>query len=110
MTGKNAVIGVVNRMGQLASWGIGQDMLATMGVLPDYLLGSPGEYGARALTTGSVPTLGLITDAGQGMKAIPDLIKGKADTSDTLKEIQDVLPFAKAIGINQGFNYLKSIE
>ena len=110
MTGKNAVIGVVNRMGQLASWGIGQDMLATMGVLPDNLLGSPGEYGARAFTTGSVPTLGLITDAGQAMKAIPDLIKGKADTSDTLKEIQDVLPFAKAIGINQGFNYLKSIE
>lgn len=107
MTGKNAVIGSINRMGQLASMGIGIDLMATLGVLPDYMLANRDEYGARALTTGSVPVMGLVTDLAQAPKAVADLIKGKEDANNTLKEIQDIIPFAKAIGINQGLNILK---
>lgn len=107
MFGPGAIFGTVNRIGQLAGAGIGVDFLATAGVLPDSLMQDRDQAGARAFTASSVPVVGMAADALQAVKAVPDFLKGNADASKTIKEIQDITPFGKTIGINQGFNVLK---
>jgi len=113
MTGANAVVNVINRMGQLAAVGICADTMATFGLLPDSMVSSRDQVGARAMTTGTIPILGLTQDLLQAPKAVADVVKGKEGktrgslASDAIKEIQDVLPFGKAIGVNQAINVVR---
>jgi len=107
MTGSAAVAGVINRMGQLASVGIGVDLMATLGLVPDEFMANPRQTGARAFSVESVPVVGMVGDMLEAPRAAIGAITGKETASKGIKEVQDVLPFAKAIGINQALNVLK---
>jgi hypothetical protein len=104
LTGSNAVLGCFNRMGQLASAGVALDGLATLGALPDDLMAAPGRTGFRGLTTTNVPIIGAGQDVLDVSKDLFDVIKGDPDANKTLKDIQQITPFGKSIGINQAFN------
>ncbi len=96
--------GVLNRMGQLASVGVAGDMLATLGLLPDDLMAAPGQSGYRGLTSTSIPIVGVAEDAKNALTNIPDLLKGDVEPGKALRDLQKIIPFGKAIGINQAFN------
>jgi hypothetical protein len=98
------LFGAINRMGQLASVGVAGDMLATLGALPDDWMAAPGQSGYRGLNTTSIPIVGAVGDAKELTKDVFDVFKGDGDASKTVKDIQKVMPFGKAIGINQAFN------
>lgn len=99
-----SIFGTLNRMGQLASAGVAGDMLATFGVMPDDLMAAPGQSGYRGLNTTSVPVVGVVGDAKDVIKDVVDIFAGDGDPSKMVKDIQSVIPFGKAIGINQAFN------
>jgi len=107
MTGTAAVAGVINRMGQLASVGIGVDLMATLGLVPDEFMANPRQTGARAFSVESVPVVGMVGDMLEAPRAAIGAVTGKETASKGIKEVQDILPFAKAIGINQALNVLK---
>jgi len=109
MTGSNLTLGILNRMGQLAAVGIGMDGLATLGVLPDALLSGRDQVGARAMTNDSVPVIGVAKDVFEAQKVIMQALTGDETMSRAIKEVQDIAPFAKTIGINQGINALRGI-
>ena len=96
--------GVLNRMGQLASVGVAGDMLATLGMLPDGIMAAPGQSGYRVLTSTSVPIFGVAGDVRNAITDIPDLFKGDVEPGKALRDLQKIVPFGKAIGINQAFN------
>lgn len=104
LTGANAVLGVFNRMGQTASAGIALDGLATLGALPDDLMAAPGQTGFRGMTTTSAPIIGVVSDVLDVGRDLVDILKGEGDTNKTLRDIQQVIPFGRPIGINQAFN------
>jgi len=106
LTGMNAVIGTFNKMGQVASVGIGFDLLATLGALPDDMMAAPGQTGYRGLSSSSVPVVGLAGDVLDVAKDIPGMLKGEVEGNRTLKDIQTITPFMKTIGINQAMNYI----
>ena len=105
LTGLNAVKGVINGMGQVASWGIAKDGLATFGLLPKSMMSAPDQLGARGLTGSSVPVLGLAADVVGAVKGLSEIYKGKEGAElKELKAIQSITPFGRAIGINQAWN------
>lgn len=107
MSGTNLVMGVMNRMGQLAALGIGMDVLATAGVLPEDIVASRDQVGARAMTASSIPVAGLAKDVLEVPSSIAGALKGEIGASKVVKDVQDVLPFGKTIGINQAINVLR---
>jgi len=106
LTGTNAILGTFNRMGQTASLGIGLDFLATLGALPDEMMASPGQTGYRGLTSSSIPLVGMTSDVKDIAVDMVDILKGDGDAGKTLRDIQQVVPFGKTIGIQQAFNAL----
>jgi hypothetical protein len=113
LVGTNAIAGVLGRMGQLAATGIIVDATATMGLVPEQFLQGRDQVGARAMSPGSVPVVGMAKDILEAPKAVASMLKGSDDkdraalSSEAIKEVQDVLPFAKMIGINQTINVIK---
>ncbi len=97
-------LGILNNMGQLASVGLAGDMLATLGALPQDWMAAPGKQGFRALSPSAVPILGIGSDLMNVGKDGVGLFKGELDPSQTLKDLQKVVPFAKAAGIHQALN------
>lgn len=108
MTGQNLVMGIFNRMGQVASAGIAGDALATLGLLPDELM-VPGASGYRGLNTSNVPIVGMSGDVIDIGKDISEILKGTGDLSKLSNDISKITPFAKTIGINQGFNVINDL-
>ena len=106
LTGTNAILGTFNRMGQTASLGIGLDFLATLGALPDDMMAAPGQTGYRGLSSSSIPLVGMTADVKDIAVDMVDILKGDGDSGKTLRDIQQVVPFGKTIGINQAFNAL----
>ena len=96
--------GILNNMGQLASVGLAGDMMATLGALPQDWMAAPGKQGFRALSPSAVPILGMGSDLMNVGKDGVGLFKGEFDPSQTLKDLQKVVPFAKAAGIHQALN------
>jgi len=106
LTGTNAVLGVFNRMGQTASVGIGLDFLATLGALPEEI-SAPGHTGYRGLSSSSIPLVGLASDVKDVGVDLVDILKGDGAAGRTIRDIQQVVPFAKTVGINQAFNAIE---
>lgn len=108
MSGANFTFGVVNRSGQLASVGIGADVLATFGLIPDELMASPSSIGYRGLSGSSVPVLGLVGDVKDTVKKTGELLSGDITPSKYVNQVQKIAPFGKTFGVNQGLNALES--
>jgi len=104
LTGMNAILGTFNRMGQVASAGIALDMLATLGALPDDMMAAPGQTGYRGLTASAIPVIGMVGDTTEVVKDLVTTLKGEPDKNKLIKDVQQVVPFGKAIGVNQAFN------
>jgi len=106
LTGLNAVKGVINGMGQVAAWGIAKDGLATFGLLPAEMMSAPNQVGARGLTGSSVPVLGLAADVAEVGKNVADMVFRDKEGIElkTVKSVQGITPFGRAIGINQAWN------
>lgn len=107
MSGNNLLAGVMSRMGQTAALGIGADMLATVGLMPDSMMQDRDQVGARAMTSDSVPVFGLVKDAVEVPKSVTEALKGDGTTSKVIKDMQDVVPFGKTIGVNQAINVIR---
>lgn len=118
MSGRNLSVGIFNRMGQLASAGIGLDMLATLGALPSELTAAPSHPGGRVLSGGAVPVVGTVGDSFAALRTAMDAAFGrdedsggntrdKASAADVVRDLHKILPAAKTIGLHQGFNYLE---
>jgi hypothetical protein len=101
------MMGVFNRMGQVASLGLAGDFFATLSMLPDSMMASPGKPGFRSMDATAVPVIGAIGDAKDAAADAFKLFKGDVKPSKALKDLQRVLPFGKAIGINQAFNAIE---
>lgn len=107
---QNMLFGTWNRMGQTASLGIAADGLATLGLLPDDLMAAPNRYGFRSYGFNSVPTFGLAEDAVRTASKTTDFMFSEDSNygaEDVINQWQKVIPFGKAVGINQAFNALE---
>jgi len=107
---QNLLFGTWNRMGQVSALGIAADGLATIGALPDDLMAAPNRYGFRSYGFNSVPSLGLAEDAVRTVRKTSDFLfdpDSNYGSEDVINQWQKVIPFGKAVGINQAFNAIE---
>lgn len=95
-------LGVLGRVGQLASVGLGVDFLQNMGVVPEV-------RGTRMGTsTGSladmVPVIGKLDDVKEVGSTTWDILTGDAEADKSLKKVTKLIPFARSMGVNNAIN------
>ena len=107
VSGFNAVHGVARRMGVLAGAAICEDVLATVGVLPEAMMKGNG---ARAMGMDSIPVVGMVDDFMVAPKEIIHAMTGseKGSLKKAVGAVQDIIPFAKSIGINQALTTIEN--
>jgi hypothetical protein len=106
MSGMNLTWGVFGGMGQIAAVEPALDIAATLGMLPDTLMSSPGKRGATPLGARSVPAFGVIGDT---TRLIRDVSKQLTTDDDVnlIKDIRNLTIYNNMIGINQLLNYIE---
>ena len=94
-------------MGQLGIVEPAMDIAATIGMVPDTLLASPGKRGAAPLGVRSVPALGLVSDVAKTSQDVFGTLTGSKDDVNFVKDIRNITAFSNAVGLNQLWNIIE---
>ena len=106
MNERALAFGVFNKLPQTAALGIGGDVFATLGLLPDDMYAAPGRFGYRPLTSGTVaPAAGLVGDLIGIQNSVVDLLTGDGSGKDVAKKARRLVPLGNTIGLG---NILKA--
>lgn len=100
----NMAMGTFNKMPQVAGMSLGGDFLATLGVLPDSLMQSPGRLGFQQQGFGElVAGAGVVGDVFDFSRALSKYATGDddMDTRKVVDKLRRLVPFANSIGVGQ---------
>lgn len=107
MSGMNLAWGIIGGMGQLGIIDPAMDLAATIGIVPDSLLASPGKKGAAPLGVRSIPALGVAADMAQTTQDIFGTIRGTKKDINLVKDIRSLTLFNNMVGLNQIWNLIE---
>jgi hypothetical protein len=104
MTGVNAMMQLMGRMGQTSATQIVGDGLATLGLMPDSLYSGQGRMGYKAVGADYVPIVGVAGDAVNMAEDLVGLVKGDTTSNQVARDLQNLVPFLKTVGVNQAIS------
>jgi hypothetical protein len=107
LTGQNLAWGIIGSMGQLSIIDPAMDIAATIGIVPDTLLASPGKKGAAPLGVRSIPALGVASDIAKTTQDLFGTIRGNNKDINLVKDIRSLMIFNNMVGLNQLYNMIE---
>lgn len=105
LTGTNAVMNVIGRMGQTSAVSLVGDGLATLGALPDEMYSGQGRMGYKAMGADYIPVVGAVNDGVTLAQDLIGLTTGDTTSKQLSKDVQNIVPFMKTIGVGQAISH-----